>query len=151
MGPDASWIMNSQDQRSRMILGGEVAWGLILESRPKFKPWFSFGVTWHHQVHFRVKSGLPQTTFSCPRNLEKYKREFWSFILFYFECWTVKTLARPPSFNCSSTVHQLHAISTRFQVFFITTMDPIITSVTEQDPVENEEALIDRDSRCFLY
>jgi hypothetical protein len=28
-------------------------------------------------------------------------------------------------------------------------MDPIITSVTEQDPVVNEEALIDRDSDVF--
>jgi hypothetical protein len=35
------------------------------------------------------------------------------------------------------------------KVFFITTMDPIITSVTEQDPVVNEEALIDRDSDVF--
>jgi hypothetical protein len=58
-------------------------------------------------------------------------------------------LARPPSSTCSSTVHQLHAISAHFQVFFITTMDPIITSVTEQDPVENEEALIDRDTDVF--
>jgi hypothetical protein len=28
-------------------------------------------------------------------------------------------------------------------------MEPIITSVTEQDPVENEEALIDRDTDVF--
>jgi hypothetical protein len=28
-------------------------------------------------------------------------------------------------------------------------MDPIITLVTEQDPVENEESLIDRDSKVF--
>jgi hypothetical protein len=35
MGPDASWIVNSQDQRLRMISGGEVAWGLILESGPE--------------------------------------------------------------------------------------------------------------------
>jgi hypothetical protein len=28
-------------------------------------------------------------------------------------------------------------------------MDPIITSVTEKDPVSNEEALIDRDSDVF--
>jgi hypothetical protein len=28
-------------------------------------------------------------------------------------------------------------------------MDPIITSVAEQDPVENEEALIDRDTDVF--
>jgi hypothetical protein len=58
-------------------------------------------------------------------------------------------LARPPPFNCSSTVRQVHAISAHFQVFFITTMDPIITSVTEKDPVSNEEALIDRDSDVF--
>jgi hypothetical protein len=43
----------------------------------------------------------------------------------------------------------LHAIFARFQVFFITTMDLIITSVTKQDPVANEESLIDRDSNIF--
>jgi hypothetical protein len=132
-----------------MISGREIAWRIILESKPKFKPWFSIGDMWCHQIHFGVKSGLPQTTFSCPWNLEKYKREFCYLFYYYFEHWTVWTLARPPSFNCSSTVHQPHAISAHFQVFFITTMDPIITSVTEQDPVVNEEPLIDWDSNVF--
>jgi hypothetical protein len=89
MGPDASQIVNSQDRRSRMISGGETARRLILESGPKFKPWFSFGDTWRHQVHFGVKSGLPQTTFSCPRNLEKYKRAFCYLFYYYFEHWTI--------------------------------------------------------------
>jgi hypothetical protein len=106
---------------------------------------------WCHQVHFRAKIGLPQTTFSCPRKMEKYKSAFRHLFHFdyYFERWTIRTLARPSSFTCISTIHQLHAISARFQVFFTTTMDPIITSVTKQDPVENEEALIDRDADVF--
>jgi hypothetical protein len=37
---------------------------------------------WHHQVHFGMKIGFPQTTLSCPRKVEKYKREFCR--LFYF-------------------------------------------------------------------
>jgi len=36
-----------------------------------------------------------------------------------------------------------------FQVFFIISMDPIITTVTEKDPVSNEEDLIGRDSNVF--
>lgn len=43
----------------------------------------------------------------------------------------------------------LHAISTYFQVFFIVVVEYIITSVTEKDPVVNEEALIDRYSYVF--
>jgi hypothetical protein len=35
MGPDVSHIVHSQDQRSRMISGGEVAQRLILESGPE--------------------------------------------------------------------------------------------------------------------
>jgi hypothetical protein len=61
MGPNMSQIVNCLDQRSRMISMGETARCLILESKPKSKPWFSFGDTWHHQVHLGVKSGLPQT------------------------------------------------------------------------------------------
>jgi hypothetical protein len=83
MGPDTSQIVTYQDRRSRTISGGGTMRRLILENGPKFKPWFSFGDTWRHQVHFGVKSGLPQTTSSCPRNLEKYKREF-VFILLLF-------------------------------------------------------------------
>jgi hypothetical protein len=69
--PDASQIMNSQDRRSRMILGGET-----MPSNGKF--------TWRHQVHFRVKRGLPQTTFSHPQNLEKYKMDILLFVLLLF-------------------------------------------------------------------
>jgi hypothetical protein len=46
-------------------------------------------------------------------------------------------------------VHQTRAISTHSQVFFIIAMDPVIMSVTEQDPASKEEALIDRDSDVF--
>jgi hypothetical protein len=82
MGLNASQIVSSQDQWLRMISGGEVVWGLFWRAGLKFKPWFSFGVTRHHQVHFEMKSGLPQTTFSCPQKVEKYKRAFCR--LFYF-------------------------------------------------------------------
>jgi hypothetical protein len=85
MGPDTSQIMKSQDRWSRMISGGETTRRSISESREKFKPWFSFRDTWRHQVHFRVKSGFPQTTSSHPRNLEKYKRAFYYVFYYYFE------------------------------------------------------------------
>jgi hypothetical protein len=65
-GIDMSHIVNSQDRRLRMISRGGVVRRLILESRLKFKPWFSFRDMWHHQVHFEVESGFPQTTLSCP-------------------------------------------------------------------------------------
>jgi hypothetical protein len=86
---------------------------------------------------------------SHPQNFENYKRSFCHLFYYYFECWTIKTLARPPYFTCSSIVHQLLTIVAHFQVFFITTMDPIIISVTKKDHVANEEALIDRDSYLF--
>jgi len=75
-----------------MISGGETAWRLILESGPKFKPWFSFGDTRRHQGHFRVKSGFPQITSSHPQNLEKYKRAFFVYFIIIsnielFETW----------------------------------------------------------------
>jgi hypothetical protein len=38
---------------------------------PQFKLWFPIWNTWCHQVHCRMKSRLPQTTFSRPRKMEK--------------------------------------------------------------------------------
>jgi hypothetical protein len=89
MGPDTSQIVSSPDRRSRIISGGEVAWRIISESGPKSKPWFSVGATWRHQMHFGVKSGLPQTTSSCPQNLEKYKRAFVMYFIIISKDWTV--------------------------------------------------------------
>jgi hypothetical protein len=51
--------------------------------------------------------------------------------------------------NPNSTVHQILTSSSHLQVFFIITMDPIIFSITEQDPLPSEEALIDRDYDVF--
>jgi hypothetical protein len=42
-------------------------------------------------------------------------------------------------------VHHFHP----FPGIYAVTMEPIITSVIEQDPVSNEEALIDQDADFF--
>jgi hypothetical protein len=48
-----------------------------------------------------------------------------------------------------SVASQQYAISAHSHVFFFVAMDLIITSVTKQDLVVNEESLIDRDSDVF--
>jgi hypothetical protein len=46
-------------------------------------------------------------------------------------------------------MHQIRVSSAHSQVFFIIIVDPVILSITEQDPPPSEEALIDRDSDVF--
>jgi hypothetical protein len=92
----------------------------------------------------------------CPKPLpnaleiwKRYKREF----IMYF---TIIS-KRLDGLKLGTTTFvrlQLHrasllTISAQFQVFFIVTMDPIITLVIDQYPMSNEEALIDQDSDVF--
>jgi hypothetical protein len=71
MGPDTSQIVKSQDRRSRMISGGETARRIILESGLKFKPWFSFGDMWCHQIHFRGEKRVAPNHFLTPPKFGK--------------------------------------------------------------------------------
>jgi hypothetical protein len=66
-----------------MISGGETVCKIILESGTKFKSWFSVGEMLLHQVHFKVKSGFPQTTSSRPRNWKSIKGHFVGYFIIF--------------------------------------------------------------------
>jgi hypothetical protein len=92
--------------------------------------------------------GCPKPLPHAPEIGKVYKGHLLFILLFFKILERLKVGATTP-IQLKLNSMPIHAISTHFQVFFIATMDPIITSVTEQDPVSNEEALIDRDSDVF--
>jgi hypothetical protein len=94
------------------------------------------------------KRSTPNHFASSPISGSVYKGGPLSLFYDFSNHLNVKSGATAPV-ELSSTVHQIHASSTHSQVFFIITMDPVILSVTEQDPLPSEEALIDRDSDVF--
>jgi hypothetical protein len=111
---------------------------------------FSLGVCGITRCISRTKSKLPQTTFSHPRKMENYKGNFCH--LFYFDYYLNVGPLEPWRDHHLSPASQQYTNCTPFPLIsrYFSTMDPIITSVTEQDPVVNEEALIDQDKMFFM-
>jgi len=72
-----------------------------------------------------------------------------SLFYYFLKNWNVESWRDHSIQNEAQHHDQTHAFFSHLQVFSIATMDLVIISIAEKDPMSNEEALIDRYSYVF--